>query len=245
MSSGIVPFAAIFLTIALTAGIENVWNPGDTEGRWTEPVRIGAQPGAAATLFQFLGGLRSAAADAAWLRATSSWASGYASRVEPEIRLAISLRPERLHFWREGAETIAYDLPRMTISALERQHGIGGVPRAVARRIREEHARRAVGILESAIEQFPGSRELQTALGRICLGPLDSPEQVAPWFRLSAFQEGFSEGQIYLRILEDAGRYTEAINFIDAWLPTLEDPRNRARIPLIEAWREQLIGKIN
>ncbi len=241
------PFTVILLGLAvlLTAGINVTLAPATSTTPVSQPIRIGARAGAAATLFQFLGGLRSAAADAAWLRATASWSRGFASRVEPEIRLAISLRPERERFWKEGAETIAYDLPAMAVSAREREDGIGGVPRSVVTRIRTEHARRAVTLLETALERFPDSRDLQTTLGRIWLGPLDQPENAAPWFRKSAFQDGFAEGQLYLRILEDAGLYREAIEFIDNWLPTLIDPRNRQRIPLIEAWREQLVAKID
>ncbi|MGF1531437.1 MAG: hypothetical protein ACFCU4_08755 [Puniceicoccaceae bacterium] len=198
----------------------------------------------AATYFQFLGGLRTVAADIAWLRSVQSWSQGYISRIESDIRLAIALRPENLYFWIDGTNGITYDIPAMKIVALGLEKGRPPPP-SVETAIRKEYAHKGLDILRAALANFPDEPEILIAIGRIYLGPLDEPLQAFHYFRQAALQDRFSAGNIAIQILVSAREIPRAIEFIDEWVPVFEQPQNIARLPMILAWRSELLENID
>ncbi len=59
----------------------------------------------------WMGGLRTPMGDLVWLQSNRHWAREDALSYLRTLDLVHWLRPEALHYWIEGARTVAYDLP--------------------------------------------------------------------------------------------------------------------------------------
>lgn len=168
-------------------------------------------PGSTCALF---GGLRTVAADLAWLRAFVSWERRDSAATEAMLRLTTALDPVPVYFWINGARMIAYDMPAWLPAD------------ATSGAIREReaaHARRALDFLANALINHPANAALWIERGNIELHRLHDLGAAAESYRRASELPGapFYAARIYAELLRRAGRQADALSFLVALYPKL------------------------
>ena len=162
------------------------------------------------------GGLRTVAADLAWVRANAEWERRDAARTRTWLNLVVALDPRPIYFWVNGARMMAYDFSAWRIA------GEGGRERAGAARvaaIEAQEARRAIGFLEQAMAIYPDSAALWIERANIELNGLHDLAAAAESYRRASGlpRAPYFAARLHAELLRRLGRKEEA----RAWLVRL------------------------
>ncbi len=181
------------------------------------------------------GGLRSVLADFMWIQAHIHWMERDAPKAESSVRLVVTLRPQSLYYWINGARMIALDMPDWILQDYGPRHLI---PEVIDRRVREAQAQMGIAFLEEGFRHHPDHPRLlieQAKFHRI--GRRDT-EAAAELFGEAARQEGapYYAGRIHAYLLEEMGRLDEAREFLIWYYGQLPADDPRAQVDTIEEW---------
>lgn len=158
------------------------------------------------------GGLRTFAADVAWLQANGAWERRDPARTIAMLRLTVALDPAPLYFWLNGARMLAYDLP-------EWQIGADNDDRERVERARRKAAEQAIEFLERGKTRHPMSAAFWIERGNIELNALHDLPAAAESYRRATEQPDapYFAARLYAELLRRQGRKVEAL----AWLKNL------------------------
>jgi len=181
-----------------------------------KPLRVAVQDTAPAAP----GGVRTLAADFAWLRMQQKWEHRDGPGTAFYVRLATDLDPGMVWFWKNGARILAFDIPvwRLSSAAVGR-----AVPPSIERRVRREQAAMALRLLERAMHHHPVSAELWMERAAIELFALGEIGAAAESYRRAWELPGGPPIAARLRgvLLMRLGLRTEALAWYRRLLPQL------------------------
>jgi hypothetical protein len=173
-----------------------------------------------------LGGMRSAAASACWLRANLAWERREARTTTALIELTVALDERPLYFWLNGARILACDLP-------EWRHD-GAAPAAWRARVNEEQAQQALQLLGKGLRWHGADAALYIEMANIHLRRRNDHEAAARYYRLAAEQPDapYYAARIHAELLRELGRPQEALAWLRQVLPALpaDDPLARREV---------------
>lgn len=191
-------------------------------------------------------GLRSAAADFAWIGAQAAWERQDPVATTAAIRRAVTWDPDRRLFWINGARMIAYDLAAWRIA---RAGGAGSVPVGTEQRWRDEQALQALAHLAAARVRFPDDAGLLIEQGNIELWARGNLARAADAFGLAASLSGAPAYALRLEVglLRRLGRADEALRRLEKRRAASGDSTADAVaaewiVTTIELLREELEG---
>ncbi|WP_069962651.1 hypothetical protein [Lacunisphaera limnophila] len=173
-----------------------------------------------------LGGMRSAAAGAYWLRANLAWErqDPVETRVWLERTVAADERP--LYFWLNAARMIAHDFPAWRLTA--------DAPLALRQRVEREQAEAALAWLDTGVRRRGPAAGLYLEMADLRLRVLGDREGAARLFRLAAEQPGapWQAARLHAEMLRLLGRPAEALAWLRQILPGLpaDDPAARREV---------------
>ncbi|HVU24260.1 MAG TPA: hypothetical protein VHE13_09060 [Opitutus sp.] len=149
------------------------------------------------------GGLRTVAADFAWLRTNVEWERRDAARTRLWLNVVVALDPRPLYFWVNGARMMAYDFPAW-------QRADGGAPAGT---------REALEFLRRAMAVHPDSAALWIERANVELNGTHDLAAAAASYRHASELPGapYFCARLHAELLRRLGRKTEAL----AWLARL------------------------
>lgn len=182
--------------------------------------------------FAILGGLRTVAADLAWLRMHTLWERGDWIKCDTLLRLVPAIDPEPLYFWLNGARIIANDFPAWRIAA---GGGDQVMPARVQSRIRREQADAALAFLVTAMKRHPASSELWLERASIELHRLGDLAAAAESYRRAwEMPNGpYYAARLHAQLLHRSGRTGEALAWLRRIHPSLPRDDNAAEAELV------------
>jgi hypothetical protein len=196
---------------------------GGSAPRGEQLVALGGRTGVLAVM----GGLRSLAASACWLRANLAWEQGDAIRTCALINLTVAADERPLYFWLNGARIIACDLPEWQLA---------GAPAAVRQRVIAEHAEWALAFLAKGLRWHGPDAALYVEMANLRLRRLGDLAGAARCYRLAAEQPGapYYAARIHGELLCALGRRAEALHWLRQVAATLPagDPAARREVVL-------------
>jgi hypothetical protein len=142
--------------------------------------------------------------------------------------------PRPLYFWINGARMIAYDMPHWRVRVAG---GSARVPLVVQRRIDEEQAWVALGLLERALAAHPMHPLLLLEIAHIHQRRRHDLVTASEYYRLAAQAPGapYYAARIYAELLKKQGRSREALEWLRSVHPTLPTNNEQANADVVLA----------
>lgn len=227
MSSAVANFERWHRVLPLLLLLATGWVMRPLESRLAMPVAAsGVGVAGSGSTLAVLGGLRSVAAGAFWLRANLAWErrDPVATRTLLELTVAADSRPR--YFWLNAARMIAHDFSEWRLDA--------DAPAALRDRVVREQAEAALAWLEQGLRRSGPSAELYIEMANLRLRTLGDREGAARSFRQAAQQPGapWHAARIHAELLRSLGRPEEALAWLRQILPGLpaDDPAARREV---------------
>lgn len=228
---------ALFLWVLGAAGLQ--------AGKW--PVEVPVKALAAERLerlaghgggWAMVGGMRAVMAGACWLRANLAWERRDAAETTHWIELAVATDERPLTFWLNGARMLAYDLPEWRRDP--------AAPVAVQARMVEEHAQQALTFLETGLRWRGPDAALYVEMANLHWRRRGDLERAADYYRRAAEQPDAPAyaARIHGELLRALGRPREALAWLRALLPTLEEADPLARREVVVARIKELEAEV-
>lgn len=219
-----------FAIAPLTDGASRATHPRNFDAAKAPPAELGAEG-----FMISLGGLRTLAADAAWLRANVMWEKTDRAACTAYARLAAVLSPENASF-REGyANWMAFDFPHWSIARLG---GYATVPQKVQDGLFRAEGLEALKYLEVEMAREPEQYRYPMLASRIVLIRLKDAERAAMFNRRAAETPAgpWSPALNYANHLANTGRLREAVDWLGHYAGTR--PENSMSRAVAEEWLE-------
>ena len=168
-------------------------------------------------------------ADLLWLEANASLSSGDLATAEALLGAVTAMDPRPVYFWVNAARITACDIAAGRVAAFG---GASRLPAGVWRRMGLEQARRALRVLDAALQHHPESPALWIERENLQLGRLGDMDGAATSYRRAAARPGapYFAARLHAELLRRLGRKEEAL----AWLIRLH-PRLPAGEPAAAA----------
>ena len=192
-----------------------------------------------------LGGYRNVAANFVWISMYGEWQYRRKSSVLEKMELALTLNPDSLYFWIDGARMIANDMPvwRLGDEQMERLFDEGD-GEGVA--IREEYARQALRFLDQAPDSLDERYEIHLERGSIYWRRLNDLKGAIETFEdaLETPDPPFFLSRVYAELLYRDGRIADACQYLKRHYESLPDGEVSALKPLVAARIAELCGAL-
>jgi tetratricopeptide (TPR) repeat protein len=211
----IIALAVLLGVHALLGPLENrLERAGERERFNSEQWIASASHGGSIAL---LGGMRSMAASACWLRTNLAWERRDLAETTSLIDATVSADERPLYFWLNGARILANDIPEWRM--------VGPVPRSFRVVANEEQAQLALHFLEKGLRWRGPDAAFYIEMANIHLRRRGDVESAARYYRLAAEQPGapYYAARIHGELLRELHRPVEALAWLRQILVTLPE----------------------
>lgn len=228
--------------IALGIGSRPLLREGGTGSEVSSLAGLSGDLGQGITLAA-LGGYKNIAANFVWIGMYSEWQYRRKIPVLEKMKLAVSLNPDSVYFWVDGARIIANDMPvwRVGDEGMERLFDDSD---AEGKAIREEYARQALRFLDKVPATLNDRYEIPLERGAIYWRRLNNvPQAIVELEKaLRTPRPPYFLSRVYAELLYREGRIKEAYEYLKNHYDQLPEDDSRAMKAFV-AQRIEAIGR--
>ncbi len=205
--------------------------PAERGAQWSQLIGHGG-------IVAVLGGMRSVVASGFWLQTNLAWEQRDVRATTLGLNLTVAADERSDYFWLNGARMLAYDLSEWRVSP--------DAPRAVREKVQREQGNQALEFLRKGIQWHGANANFYIEMGNIYLRRMDNLTAAAECYRWAAEQPAapYYAARIYANLLQQLGRTTEALAWLEKVIPTLPANEPAARRALVQSWIEVLQREI-
>ena len=205
--------------------------PAERGAQWSQLIGHGG-------IVAVLGGMRSVVASGFWLQTNLAWEQRDVRATTLGLNLTVAADERSDYFWLNGARMLAYDLSEWRVSP--------DAPRAVRVKVQREQGNQALEFLRKGIQWHGANANFYIEMGNVYLRRMDNLTAAAECYRWAAEQPAapYYAARIYANLLQQLGRTTEALAWLEKVIPTLPANEPAARRALVQSWIEVLQREI-
>ena len=205
--------------------------PAERGAQWSQLIGHGG-------IVAVLGGMRSVVASGFWLQTNLAWEQRDVRATTLGLNLTVAADERSDYFWLNGARMLAYDLSEWRVSP--------DAPRAVREKVQREQGNQALEFLRKGIQWHGANANFYIEMGNVYLRRMDNLTAAAECYRWAAEQPAapYYAARIYANLLQQLGRTTEALAWLEKVIPTLPANEPAARRALVQSWIEVLQREI-